>query len=458
MGDGSILPTLGSAQDFLPFDASCTYHTQIDLDTDMEEETGTAQSKGNKKRVLMKLKGSSSSFRRENMRNEASSGKDIARALAKLSPGGMSEFVQHVPASVAGSLIRFAAQSRPLRLWPNEQEPQNEARSRSGPAGSASRSLSGYQATKVVFNVSPSEYSGLQSAKPGLFSAGEPASVFTGTAGVVAGCGAVAVPSGTETDLSDVEFCGAVAAPSGTETELCDAQFPVRAGAGKGDARHLSRGALVPQWTACCVWVAGFDTDVLLSCRVENPSARVARVNTALHNLCLAHSSSIPAHNSHARMSVARCVVNAVGDTEDGGRLSCVLGGTKSLSMSTRCGVRRSAVDEYDHPQQAPLKLHVETWAGLLRNQGLRFSQEKEIVPGCAVAVACPSCPDHYPVSPGPGRIIRNMLGWTLEEKTDGCGVWFCRSPSRGESFFFHFRSRWLGSEGMVPHSVVGSL
>ena len=49
----------------------------------------------------MKLKGSSS-FRRENMRNEASSGKDIARALAKLSPGGMSEFVQHVPASVAG--------------------------------------------------------------------------------------------------------------------------------------------------------------------------------------------------------------------------------------------------------------------------------------------------------------------------------------------------------------------
>ena len=57
MEDQGILPLLGSAQDFLPIDASCTYHTQIDLDTDVEEETGTAQSKGNKKIVLMKPKG-----------------------------------------------------------------------------------------------------------------------------------------------------------------------------------------------------------------------------------------------------------------------------------------------------------------------------------------------------------------------------------------------------------------
>ena len=56
MDDGGILPTLGRAQDFLPIDASCTYHTQLDLDTDMEEETGPVQSKTNKKRVLMKLK------------------------------------------------------------------------------------------------------------------------------------------------------------------------------------------------------------------------------------------------------------------------------------------------------------------------------------------------------------------------------------------------------------------
>ena len=53
--------------------------------------------------------------------------------------------------------------------------------------GSASRSLSGNQAKKVVFNGSPSEYVGPQSAKPDLFSAGEPASAFEGSTGVVAG-------------------------------------------------------------------------------------------------------------------------------------------------------------------------------------------------------------------------------------------------------------------------------
>ena len=53
--------------------------------------------------------------------------------------------------------------------------------------GSASRSLSGNQAEKVVFNGSPLEYLGPQSAKPGLFSAGEPASTFEGSTGVVAG-------------------------------------------------------------------------------------------------------------------------------------------------------------------------------------------------------------------------------------------------------------------------------
>ena len=100
------------------------------------------------------------------------------------------------------------------------------------------------------------------------------------------------------------------------------------------------------------------------------------------------------AHNSHARMSHARCVVNSVGDTEDGGRLSCVYGGTKSLSTCTRTGVRCYAVEKLASPQQAPLKLHDETWAGLLCNQGPKIFREVEIVPGCAVAVACPSCLD----------------------------------------------------------------
>ena len=109
-----------------------------------------------------------------------------------------------------------------------------------------------------------------------------------------------------------------------------------------------------------------FGNDVFLSCRIESPSSRVARVTSALHNLCPDHSSLFPAHNSHARMPHARCVVNSVGDTEDGGRLSCVYGGIKSMSTSTRTGVRRSAVYGSAHTQQTPLKLHVETWEGLL--------------------------------------------------------------------------------------------
>ena len=74
----------------------------------------------------MKLEGSSSSVRRETMKYEARSGKDLARALTELSPGSMSEFVQSVPVNVAGSLMRFAAQSTPLRLWPTEIESQSE--------------------------------------------------------------------------------------------------------------------------------------------------------------------------------------------------------------------------------------------------------------------------------------------------------------------------------------------
>ena len=74
------------------------------------------------------------------------------------------------------------------------------------------------------------------------------------------------------------------------------------------------------------------------------------------------------------------------------------------MSTSTRCKVGRPAEKELAPFQQASTKLHVEAWAGLLRNQGLGISQEVEIVPGCAVAVACPSCPDNSPVSPGPGQ------------------------------------------------------
>ena len=57
------------------------------------------------------------------------------------------------------------------------------------------------------------------------------------------------------------------------------------------------------------------------------------------------------------------------------GQHFCVHGETKSLSTCTRTGVRRPAVEKLASPQQVPLKLHEETWAGLLKNRGLRISR-----------------------------------------------------------------------------------
>ena len=80
------------------------------------------------------------------------------------------------------------------------------------------------------------------------------------------------------------------------------------------------------------------------------------------------------------------------------------------------------------------LKLHEETWEGLLCNQGI--FKEVEIVPGCVVKVACPSCPDYSPEPPGPDRVIRNMIGWSLQEQTDRSGVWLFRGALQGENLF----------------------
>ena len=106
------------------------------------------------------------------------------------------------------------------------------------------------------------------------------------------------------------------------------------------------------------------------------------------------------------------------------------------MSTSTRTGVRRSAAYGSAHSQQTSLKLHVETWEGVFGNQGPKIFREVEVVPGCAVRVACPSCPDSSPEPPGPGRIIGNMLGWSLLEETEGSGVWIFRGAIQGKNLF----------------------
>ena len=186
-------------------------------------------------------------------------------------------------------------------------------------------------------------------------------------------------------------------------------------------------------------------------CSRDAPMVRLNRVNDILRVSQSRFKSRISqnslTHNSHSTIARslhavhgARCVQNSSNSLGDGvvrGRGVCVPGETKSLSMSTRAGVRRSAVYGSAHTQQTPLKLHVETWEGLLRNQGPKIFREVEIVPGCAVRVACPSCPDYSPEPPGPGRIIGNMLGWSLLEITERSGVWVFRGALQGENLFF---------------------
>ena len=75
---------------------------------------------------------------------------------------------------------------------------------------------------------------------------------------------------------------------------------------------------------------------------------------------------------------------------------------------------------------------------------------------GVLCAVACPSCPDHSPEPPGPGRMIRNMLGWSLDwRKQQGLGYGCSVVPSKGRVFSLPLSLLEIGSGRVVPHSVV---
>ena len=179
-----------------------------------------------------------------------------------------------------------------------------------------------------------------------------------------------------------------------------------------------------------------------------SPSQRVAHVSDSVARLLTTQT-----RNMHASMNSCGSMHGAVMHDNSSGvhvnscgalghRNSCnlhaagVLEGTKALSTSTRIGVRCPAVEKLASPQQAPGSLHGEIWASILQKHCLKIFREVEIVPGCALVVACPSCPDYFLESPGPGRIIRNMLAWTLEEKTFGSGVRLFRGALQGKNLF----------------------
>ena len=140
-----------------------------------------------------------------------------------------------------------------------------------------------------------------------------------------------------------------------------------------------------------------------------SPSQRVAHVSDSVTRLL-----TTPTRDMHVSMNSCGSMHGSVMHDNSSGmhvnsrgalvhRNSCnvhaaeVRGRTMAPSMSTRLGVRCPAVEKLASPQQAPGRLHGEVWASILQNQGPKIFREMEIVPGCAVTVACPSCPDHSP-------------------------------------------------------------
>ena len=114
-------------------------------------------------------------------------------------------------------------------------------------------------------------------------------------------------------------------------------------------------------------FVAAFDP-------CESHVTRAGRVNVILHEQ---QSQNSQTHNSHS--TIARCTMCSE-FIEFVGRWGCTRTGclrtwrNKVSEYEYSEWVRRSAVHGSAHIQQTPLKLHAETWEGLLRNRARRFS------------------------------------------------------------------------------------
>ena len=158
-----------------------------------------------------------------------------------------------------------------------------------------------------------------------------------------------------------------------------------------------------------------FHSPSLVDARVCHMNASFDTHHARVSSWGTLHAARI---NSGGHANSYRCTYNSCGG---------VRGGTKPTSMCTRGQVGCPAVEKLASLQQAPGRLHVETWAG--RNGIPNLS--------CADMVTCLPPPLFSAVSPGPGREVRNGISWSLVEKTARSGVWLFRCALSGSSAFF---------------------
>ena len=188
-----------------------------------------------------------------------------------------------------------------------------------------------------------------------------------------------------------------------------------------------------------------FPSPRLVDARVGHTNASVDTNFARVNSWGTLHAART---NSGGHANSYRCTYNSCGG---------VRGGTKPRSMSTRDQVGCLAVEKLASLQQAPGRLHVETWAGRNKNSNLPISQAVEIMSGCVDMVVCLHPPFFSSVSPGPGREVRNGIGWSLLEKNSQVGSMVVPGCLAGKQCVFCiYCICWVGAERIVPYSVGG--
>ena len=115
-------------------------------------------------------------------------------------------------------------------------------------------------------------------------------------------------------------------------------------------------------------------------------------------------------------------------------------GGTKTLKASTGIKVGSRFLDKpsgdaslADYLRSAPASWPVEAWECRTIVYPRVVKEVCLLAGGCEVVSARLPQSERYPVSPGPGELLRSGLGWTPLLRSPSSGVWVFRGAVQGE-------------------------